>query len=218
LQRGWKHIHSLVCLLQWKLITCKKGQLWGLSAKFVDSSCYSKSEVRGCAVMVSFWSTSLGKWCTSDNVPPTFRKRAADCWSLQNFLPQSSLFMVGKSPEIARGKNHEKGALRQEILKWSTVCNTFSRSGHSVVRGASLAKGGTLKKRLSPCLQKVLTRSNKVSSQTLRTAHVFCSNVLVSENREFSKWVTVLNEDNSFKMAHVTSSMKAKYRDVIGNM
>jgi hypothetical protein len=42
--------------------------------------------------------------------------------------------------------NHEKGAPRQEISKWSTVCSTFSRSGGSVVRSASLAKGGTSKK------------------------------------------------------------------------
>jgi hypothetical protein len=43
--------------------------------------------------------------------------------------------------------NHEKGALRrQEISKWSTVCSTFSRSGWSVVRSASLAKGDTSKK------------------------------------------------------------------------
>jgi hypothetical protein len=33
--------------------------------------------------------------------------------------------------------NHEKGAPRQEILKWSTVCSTFSRSGWSIVRSAS---------------------------------------------------------------------------------
>jgi hypothetical protein len=48
--------------------------------------------------------------------------------------------------------NHEKGAPRQEISKWSTVCSTFSRSGWSVVRSASLAKGGTSKKRPSPHL------------------------------------------------------------------
>jgi hypothetical protein len=41
--------------------------------------------------------------------------------------------------------NHEKGATRQEISKWSTVSSTFSRSGWSVVRSASLAKGGTSK-------------------------------------------------------------------------
>jgi hypothetical protein len=44
-----------------------------------------------------FRSTFLGKRCTSYNVPPTSRKRAADCWSLRNFLPQSSLVMDGKA-------------------------------------------------------------------------------------------------------------------------
>jgi hypothetical protein len=66
--------------------------------------------------------------------------------------------------------NHEKGALRQEISKWWTVCNTFSRIGWSVIRSASLAKGGALEKRPSPHLQKVPTRSNKVSPRTLQTA------------------------------------------------
>jgi hypothetical protein len=65
--------------------------------------------------------------------------------------------------------NHDKGALRQEISKWSTVCSTFSRSGWSVVRSASLAKVGTSKKRPSPHLHEVPTRSNKVSPRNLRT-------------------------------------------------
>jgi hypothetical protein len=42
----------------------------------------------------------------------------------------------------------------------------FSRSGWSVIRSAWLAKGGTLKKRLSLHLHKVLTQSNKVSPRT----------------------------------------------------
>jgi hypothetical protein len=41
--------------------------------------------------------------------------------------------------------NHEKGAPKQEISKWSMTFSTFSRSGWSVVRNASLAKGGTSK-------------------------------------------------------------------------
>jgi hypothetical protein len=49
-----------------------------------------------------FRSTSLGKRCNSYNAPPTSRKRAADCWSLRNFMPRSSLFMVGKAQ-----KSHE---------------------------------------------------------------------------------------------------------------
>jgi hypothetical protein len=67
---------------------------------------------------------------------------------------------------------HEKEAPRQEISKWSTVCSTFSRSGWSVVRSASLAKGGTLKERSSSHLHKVQTLSNKVSPRTLQTALV----------------------------------------------
>jgi hypothetical protein len=75
--------------------------------------------------------------------------------------------------------NHEKGAPRQEISKWSTVCNTFLRSGWSVVRSASLAKGGTSKKRPSPHLHKVPTRSNKISPRTLQTALVISHYVII---------------------------------------
>jgi hypothetical protein len=59
------------------------------------------------------------------------------------------------------------------ILKLvATVCSTFSRSGWSVVRSAWLAKGGTSKKRQSPHLHKVPTRSNKASPRTFQTALV----------------------------------------------
>jgi hypothetical protein len=44
-----------------------------------------------------FRGTSLGKWWTSYNAPPTSWKRAADHSSLRNFLPRISLFMVGKA-------------------------------------------------------------------------------------------------------------------------
>jgi hypothetical protein len=44
-----------------------------------------------------FRSTSLSKLCTSYNAPPTSRKHAADRWSLRNFLPGNSLFVVGKA-------------------------------------------------------------------------------------------------------------------------
>jgi hypothetical protein len=76
--------------------------------------------------------------------------------------------------------NHEKGALRQEILKRSTVCSMFSRSEWSIVRSASLAKGGTSKKRLSPYLYKVLIQNNKVSPQTLQTALVYLQSMFSS--------------------------------------
>jgi hypothetical protein len=84
--------------------------------------------------------------------------------------------------------NHENGAPRQEISKWSrgqnrlfhyppeactqTLCSTFPRNGWSVVRSASLARGGTSKKRPSPHLHEVPTQSNKVSSRTFQTALV----------------------------------------------
>jgi hypothetical protein len=156
-----------------------------------------------------FLSTSLGKLCTSYNTPTTSRKRAADRRSLRNFLPRSSLFMVGKAQNSHGARfelnsvfglekvdrwnpiktsaiqsrsclmrfqgfsNHEKAAPRQEISKWSTVCSTFSRSGWSVVRRASLAKGRTSKKRPSLHLRKVPTQSNKVSPRTFQKALLY---------------------------------------------
>jgi hypothetical protein len=54
------------------------------------------------------------------------------------------------------------------------VCSTFSRSGWSVVRSASLAKRDTSEKIPSPHLHKIPTRSKKVSSRTFQTALV-CS-------------------------------------------
>jgi hypothetical protein len=179
--------------------------LRGSFAKFVDSPYYSESELRGGAVRSLFRSTSLGKRCISYNAPPISRKRAADRWSLWNFLSRSSLFMVGKAQKShgARSKlnsvfdlekvdgwnptrtsaiqsifrpmrflgfsNHEKGAPRQEISKWSTVCSTFPRSGWSSVRSSSLDKGGTSKKRPSLHLHKVPTSSNKVIPRTFQT-------------------------------------------------
>jgi hypothetical protein len=134
--------------------------------------------------------------------------RAADRWSLRNFLPRSSLFMVGKAQKSHGARfelnsvfgletvdrwnpirtsaiqfrsrpmrflgfsNHEKGAPREETSKWSTVCSTFSRSGWSVVRGTSVANGGTSKNRPSLHLHKVQTRSNKMSPRTFQTALV----------------------------------------------
>jgi hypothetical protein len=66
-----------------------------------------------------------------------------------------------------------KGELRarsdQEV---KTVCSTFSRSGWSVVRSASLTKG-TSKKRPSPHLYKVPIRSNKASPRTFQPTLVY---------------------------------------------
>jgi hypothetical protein len=62
-----------------------------------------------------------------------------------------------------------------------TVCSTFSRSGWSVL-SVSLAKGGTSKKRPSPHLHKLPTRSNKVGPRTFQTALVF-QETPISANR-----------------------------------
>jgi hypothetical protein len=53
---------------------------------------------------------------------------------------------------------------------FKTAVTPFSRSGWSVVRSASLAKGGTSRKRPSTHLHKVPTRSNKASPRTLQMA------------------------------------------------
>jgi hypothetical protein len=49
---------------------------------------------------------------------------------------------------------------------FKTTLTPFSRSGWSVVRSGSLAKGGTSKKRPSPHLNILPTRSNKASPRT----------------------------------------------------
>jgi hypothetical protein len=69
--------------------------------------------------------------------------------------------------------NHEKGAPgRQEITKWSKDCTTFSKRGWSELRSAPFAKRETWKKRPSPHLYKVPTRSNKLSPRNFQTALV----------------------------------------------
>jgi hypothetical protein len=78
--------------------------------------------------------------------------------------------------------NHEEGAPRQEISKQSTVCSTFSRSGWSVVRSASFAKGGASKKRPSPHLYKVPTRSSKASPRTFEWPSMY-TYITVNLNR-----------------------------------
>jgi hypothetical protein len=68
--------------------------------------------------------------------------------------------------------NLEKGAPRQEISKWSTICSTISRSGWSIVWSASLTNGGTSKRRPLLHVHNVPTRSNKVSPRNFQTALV----------------------------------------------
>jgi hypothetical protein len=64
--------------------------------------------------------------------------------------------------------NHEKGGKKKLLM----VCSMFLKSGWSVIRSASLAKGGTSKKRPLLHFHKLLTQSNKVSSLTFQMALV----------------------------------------------
>jgi hypothetical protein len=97
-----------------------------------------------------------------------FGLEKVDRW---NHIRTSAIQSRSRSMRFLGSSNHEKRAPRQVISKWSTVCSTFSRSGWSVVRSALLAKGVTSKKRPSPRLHKVPTRSN-VSRLTFQTSHV----------------------------------------------
>jgi hypothetical protein len=69
-----------------------------------------------------FRSTSLGKPYTSYNAPPTSRKRAADCWSLRNFLPRSSFFVVGKAQK-SHGARSELNSVfgLEKVDRWNPI-------------------------------------------------------------------------------------------------
>jgi hypothetical protein len=76
-----------------------------------------------------------GFYCgCSNGVPP-----------LHFFQAEHRIQFRSRTTRFLGFSNHEKGAPRQEISKWSTVCSTFWRRGWSVIRSASLAKGGTSK-------------------------------------------------------------------------
>jgi hypothetical protein len=68
-------------------------------------------------------------------------------------------------PPLRLLRHPKKGSFKTSVIP-------FSRSGWSVVRSASLAKGGTSKNGSSPHLHKVPTRSEKVSPRALQTAQV----------------------------------------------
>jgi hypothetical protein len=162
---------------------CIAPSIWGPFEKFVDSPYYSKSELCGGAVTVSF-SKHLPWQVIHLQRSTHFSKTWCRPLITSKFLASELLFMVGKAQKSHRESsglyggcsevppihffqaefishpmrflglsNHEKRAPRQEISKWSTVCSRFSRSGWSVVRSTSLAKGGTSKKRLTAPLQ-----------------------------------------------------------------
>jgi hypothetical protein len=78
-----------------------------------------------------FRSTSLGMRCTSYNAPPTSRKRAADRWSLRNFLPGSSLFVVGKAQKSHGGRSELNSVLGLEkVDRWDAIRTSAIQSRH----------------------------------------------------------------------------------------
>jgi hypothetical protein len=70
-----------------------------------------------------FWSTSLGKQCTSYNGSPISWKCAADFWSCQNFLSRSPLFMVGKAQKLPGVSSGQSGRCSNGF-HWSSKLNT----------------------------------------------------------------------------------------------
>jgi hypothetical protein len=70
--------------------------------------------------------------------------------------------------------NHEKGG-SSEARNFEVIngLQHVLRSGWSFIRSASLAKGGTSKKRSLLRLHKVPTRSNKVRPRTSQTAPIY---------------------------------------------
>jgi hypothetical protein len=100
----------------------------------VSGTIYTRAvwKVRGLALLLrvgaswrcgdGFRSTSFGKWCTSYNAPPTSRKRAADRWSLRNFLSRSSLFLVGKAQK-SHGARSELNSVfsLEKVDRWNLI-------------------------------------------------------------------------------------------------
>jgi hypothetical protein len=61
--------------------------------------------------------------CTSYSAPPTSRKRVADRWSLRNFLPRSSFFIVGRA--------HKSHGVGRDLDFRADVIRAFHRSTFS---------------------------------------------------------------------------------------
>jgi hypothetical protein len=85
-----------------------------------------------------FRSTSLGKRCTSYNAPLTSRKRAADRWSLRNFLPRSSIFKDGKAQK-SHGARHELNSAfgLEKVNRWNSIRTSAIQSRSRPMRFAN---------------------------------------------------------------------------------
>jgi hypothetical protein len=96
---------------------------------------------------------------------------------------------------LAFSKHIKRSKPPAPLSSWSlrqTVCSTISRSGWSVIRSASLAKGRTSKNGPSQHLHKVQTRSNKVSPRTLQTDLVSKSKYRVTQYAEALLWGNII--------------------------
>jgi hypothetical protein len=187
-----------------------------------------------------FFEVTPWQACTSYNAPPTSRKRAADRWSLRNFLPRSFLFMFGKVQK-SHGARYEWNCIRIEKSGWvephQNIRHAVQISPHAISglfqpwKGSSEARnfeminglqhvfgkwverckkciafqGRYSKKRPSPHLHKVPTRSDNVSPRTSQTALVcnFMLQMSTVSTEDVSDNVTVTNPT----IANVTYSV-----------
>jgi hypothetical protein len=169
-------------------------------------------------------STSIDKWGTSYNAPPTFRKHAAyhllqasggaselpfhgwkgpesawgEIWTvwqkrIGKWIGETPLEHPPYSPDLAPCNFWAFPTMRRKLWGssrslWQTVCSTFSRCGWNVVRSASLSKGGCSKKKPSPHLHKVPTRSNKASPRNLQTSLILTEGHVHMSNAALSLW------------------------------
>jgi hypothetical protein len=168
LKSSWTHLGGAVMVSFSKYLPWQVMHFLQRSAHFSKTCCRSLITSKYLALELPFygWKSPEIAWGEIWTVWRLFIWGSADPLfpnRTQNSIRISSIAFLGFS-------NHEKGAPRQEISKWSMVCSTFLRSGWSVVKSALFAKGGTLEKTLSPYLHKVQIQSNNVSPRTLQTA------------------------------------------------
>jgi hypothetical protein len=89
--------------------------LSGPFVKFLDSPYYSKSELCGGVVTVSFLKYLLWQVMHFLQCSTHFSKHAADCSALKNFLPWSSLFLVGKAQKSHEASSGLYGGCSDEV-------------------------------------------------------------------------------------------------------
>jgi hypothetical protein len=141
-----------------------------------------------------FRSTSLGKRCTSYNSPLLENVLQTVCRKIQEESGTGGFDLEAPFSRLEKPRNrmgrdldcmvdvlmgfhrsrwaHPLPIFNRTTLTLRQGCSAILKRVGNAVRSTSLAKGGTSKKRPSPHLHKVPTRSNKVSPRTLRTVLV----------------------------------------------